>query len=272
MRMGIICPAAEYPRLYQAAAIGGTAVMHADSPDALARSFGAAKAPEIVVWLAHNWNGNDWRVILRLCGAYPRLRVVCLTDEPSVAWTTAREERIIVLPSAADGESIRRTLTALAECSALPAVGSAPEDSAERPLALAPGLVFDPALRSVINNGVVHPLPGKELEMLCFLLRRRGRFVSTEELLRGLWDEYTGSDMPRQYIYRLRGKLRTEKAPFGLLLHARGLGYMLVPAYDSAALQLAKRYGARSGKQSREARRKVPYTGDRRSNYREVEL
>ncbi len=44
-----------------------------------------------------------------------------------------------------------------------------------------------------------------------FFIDTRDRFVTTEEILLAIWDEYTTNETVRQYIYKLRKKLYTNQ-------------------------------------------------------------
>jgi len=86
-------------------------------------------------------------------------------------------------------------------------------------------LAFDTARAEVRRAGVLLPLRPKELSVLEYLCRRRGRVVSRSQLLDACWDEThePGSNVDQVAIAALRRKLGAPP-----LIHTRrGLGYIL---------------------------------------------
>jgi DNA-binding response OmpR family regulator len=65
-----------------------------------------------------------------------------------------------------------------------------------------PNISLNIDMRYLNNNGKILPLAGKEFEMLMFFIDTRDRFVTTEEILLAIWDEYTTNETVRQYIYK----------------------------------------------------------------------
>ncbi|WP_052497740.1 MULTISPECIES: helix-turn-helix domain-containing protein [unclassified Bacillus (in: firmicutes)] len=91
-----------------------------------------------------------------------------------------------------------------------------------------PNISLNIDMRYLNNNGKILPLAGKEFEMLMFFIDTRDRFVTTEEILLAIWDEYTTNETVRQYIYKLRKKLYTNQKNFNLLIHRKSIGYTLI--------------------------------------------
>jgi two-component system, OmpR family, response regulator len=80
----------------------------------------------------------------------------------------------------------------------------------ERPAVLnAAGLALDPASRTVTRNGTALDLTSRELSVLEYLMRRRGRVVSKTELLEHCWDTaYDGGPaVVEVHMHRLRRKI-----------------------------------------------------------------
>ncbi len=174
--------------------------------------------------------------------ADPRLSISTL-DLSSVMWlriTTDLESAFQIeleLQEWIDGE---RLLLADLEQWVRQAIDEKHRGRGVQELALFPGVVFKPGLHCVEAQGEIILLTEREKDLLLYLWNRRGRFVGVDEIMGALWDEYASSDSLRQYIYRLRKKIRVPTAPARLIIHVRGLGYMLVERFDETILRLAE--------------------------------
>ncbi|HDX9612660.1 helix-turn-helix domain-containing protein [Bacillus toyonensis] len=93
---------------------------------------------------------------------------------------------------------------------------------------LYPGIFMNVDMHYLDNAGEIFPLAGKEYEMLMFFINMREKFVTTEDILLAIWDEYTTTETVRQYIYKLRKKLYTSQKNFNLIVHRKGVGYTLI--------------------------------------------
>ncbi|MFG2944494.1 response regulator transcription factor [Streptomyces adustus] len=97
-----------------------------------------------------------------------------------------------------------------------------------RPAVLtAAGLTLDPATRTVTNDGVPLDLTSREISVLEFLMRRKGRVVSKTDLLDHCWDTaFTGGPaVVEVHIHRLRRKIETAATP--VIVTLRGRGYLI---------------------------------------------
>jgi two-component system, OmpR family, response regulator len=98
-----------------------------------------------------------------------------------------------------------------------------------RPAVLtAAGLALDPASRVVTRDGAALDLTSREVAVLEYLLRRKGRVVSKTELLEHCWDvNFDGAPaVVEVHVHRLRRKI---EPPGGgpVIVTVRGEGYMI---------------------------------------------
>jgi len=93
-----------------------------------------------------------------------------------------------------------------------------------------PGAVVDLGRSEVkFKDGTRNELSEKEVELLGYLARNRGRAISRDEILQRVWRiEPRGMDTRTidMHIARLREKLRDDPAEPGIILTVRGKGYM----------------------------------------------
>jgi DNA-binding response OmpR family regulator len=88
-------------------------------------------------------------------------------------------------------------------------------------------LMIDLRRRQAFRGGDVLDLKPKELELLMFLLRNRGRAFTREQLLRDVWgyDFFGDSRTVDVHVRWLRQKIETEPAKPVRLVTVRGTGY-----------------------------------------------
>ena len=101
----------------------------------------------------------------------------------------------------------------------------------ERPAVLsAAGLTLDPASRTVLRGGTPVELTTREVAVLEYLMRHKGRAVSKAELLDHCWDPaYDGGPaVVEVLIHRLRRKIEPTSGPAAIAT-LRGEGYMIQP-------------------------------------------
>lgn len=106
----------------------------------------------------------------------------------------------------------------------------------ERPAALtAGGLRLDPAARTVLREGTVLDLTSREIAVLEYLMRRKGRVVSKAELLDHCWDPaYEGGyTVVEVSIHRLRRKIDRAGGP-SVIATLRGAGYLIEDSGEAA--------------------------------------
>lgn len=89
------------------------------------------------------------------------------------------------------------------------------------------GVVIDLSRKRVQLDGVTASLTYKEFELLQFLVLREGRTVERAELIRGLWSDADGEDVPNErtidvHVRRLRSKLGHYE---DIVRTVRGSGY-----------------------------------------------
>jgi DNA-binding response OmpR family regulator len=93
-----------------------------------------------------------------------------------------------------------------------------------------PGAVVDLGRSEVkFKDGTRNELSEKEVELLGYLARNRGRAISRDEILQRVWRiEPRGMDTRTidMHIARLREKLRDDPAEPGIIMTVRGKGYM----------------------------------------------
>jgi DNA-binding response OmpR family regulator len=98
-----------------------------------------------------------------------------------------------------------------------------------RPAVLtAAGLALDPASRVVARDGVALDLTSREVAVLEYLLRRKGRVVSKTELLEHCWDvNFDGAPaVVEVHVHRLRRKIEPQDGD-PVIVTVRGEGYMI---------------------------------------------
>jgi DNA-binding response OmpR family regulator len=101
----------------------------------------------------------------------------------------------------------------------------------ERPAVLtADGLTMDPASRTVMRDGAPVELTSREVAVLEYLMRRKGRVVSKTELIDHCWDTaYDGGPaVVEVLIHRLRRKIDPAAGP-PTIVTLRGEGYLIQP-------------------------------------------
>jgi len=114
--------------------------------------------------------------------------------------------------------------------------------SAERPsdveLTQIPGGVADFQRRELrFEDGERVELSEKEADLLCYLIRNRGRAISRDELLSSVWRLNPKGISTRtidMHVARLREKLRDQNGQHEILITVRGKGYMFAAAETTA--------------------------------------
>ncbi|HET7034773.1 MAG TPA: response regulator transcription factor [Thermomicrobiaceae bacterium] len=103
------------------------------------------------------------------------------------------------------------------------------EESVEEPVVV-DDLVIDLAANRVLRLGVPVALKPKEMELLAYLVRRRGAVCSTRQLLGEVWGyEYFGDSRTLAvHIHGLREKLGDDPSEPHLIQTMRGAGYRFV--------------------------------------------
>ncbi len=92
------------------------------------------------------------------------------------------------------------------------------------------GLTVDIARGKVTRNGEEIPLTAMEYRLLLVFLNNRGRILTRESILSGLWDtdgNFVENNTLTVYIKRLREKLEADPQNPRLIKTVRGLGYRM---------------------------------------------
>jgi DNA-binding response OmpR family regulator len=90
-------------------------------------------------------------------------------------------------------------------------------------------LVVDPLNRMVMRGDELIPISPREFAILLALLRRRGRVVTHQELLRDVWHEAPRPKAQHlsSLIFKLRHKLEPDHSPPRYILTIRSRGYLI---------------------------------------------
>lgn len=92
------------------------------------------------------------------------------------------------------------------------------------------GVVLSPELRDVTKNGIPVDVRDKELEVLIYLAKNRGRVVSPAELYEGVWGEMplpSSNNTITVHILNLRRKLEDVPSTPKLIRTVWGRGYQV---------------------------------------------
>lgn len=89
-------------------------------------------------------------------------------------------------------------------------------------------IVLNLDTQTLITKNEMTLLPGKEFELICYFLKNKGKFVTVDQILLAVWDEFSTPENVRQYIYKLRKKLEKCKTNSKVIVHKKGVGYLLL--------------------------------------------
>ncbi|MFB5663693.1 winged helix-turn-helix domain-containing protein [Alteribacillus sp. HJP-4] len=87
--------------------------------------------------------------------------------------------------------------------------------------------IFDVKGWNIIRNGKYYPLPKKEYELLYLLASNKGKIITTDEILKSIWDEITDKERVRHYIKKLRRKIGDNGTNPTTIINSPGAGYYL---------------------------------------------
>ncbi len=107
---------------------------------------------------------------------------------------------------------------------------SAKRDGAEELIRLWGGVLISPQSREVTKNGKVVDMRDRELEVLIFLSRNRGRVVSPAEIYEQVWGEMSlpsSNNTITVHILNLRRKLEDDPANPKIIRTVWGRGYQV---------------------------------------------
>lgn len=94
---------------------------------------------------------------------------------------------------------------------------------------------LDPAACTLCKDGQPVPLSPKELKLLEFFARRKGRALTRDEILNGVWgyNSFAGRRSVDRFVTTLRGKIEPDP-PSPLYIHTlREIGYKFDPPESS---------------------------------------
>ena len=92
------------------------------------------------------------------------------------------------------------------------------------------GVVLMPDIREVTKNGIVIDVRDKELELLIYLARNRGRAVSPQDLYREVWGEMplpSSNNTVTVHVLNLRRKLEDDPSAPKIIRTVWGKGYQI---------------------------------------------
>lgn len=115
---------------------------------------------------------------------------------------------------------------------------TAPVTSPQEPIQIG-RLVVHPDLHEVVLDGKPVDLTPKEFELLLFLCKYRGKVLSRQQLLHGVWDYHFLGDtrIVDVHISHLRDKIEKNARSPEYILTVRSVGYKLaVPATSESAV------------------------------------
>lgn len=97
-------------------------------------------------------------------------------------------------------------------------------------IALWNGVILNPEMREVTKNGTVLDVRDKEMDILIFLARNKGKVVSPRELYRAVWDEMplaSSNNTITVHILNLRRKLEDDPSSPKIIRTVWGKGYQI---------------------------------------------
>ncbi len=97
-------------------------------------------------------------------------------------------------------------------------------------IALWNGVILNTEMREVTKNGTVLDVRDKELDILIFLARNKGKVVSPRELYRAVWDEMplaSSNNTITVHILNLRRKLEDDPSSPKIIRTVWGKGYQI---------------------------------------------
>ncbi len=97
-------------------------------------------------------------------------------------------------------------------------------------IALWNGVILNPEIREVTKNGTVLDVRDKEMDILIFLARNKGKVVSPRELYRAVWEEMplaSSNNTITVHILNLRRKLEDDPSSPKIIRTVWGKGYQI---------------------------------------------
>jgi DNA-binding response OmpR family regulator len=97
-------------------------------------------------------------------------------------------------------------------------------------ITLSNGVVLSPESREVTKNGTLLDVRDKEMDMLIFLAKHRGKVISPRELYKAVWDEMplpSSNNTITVHILNLRRKLEDDPSSPRIIRTVWGKGYQI---------------------------------------------
>jgi len=107
---------------------------------------------------------------------------------------------------------------------------SAKSDSSAEYIKLYGGVLLSPEMREVSKDGIVIDVRDKEMDLLIYLAKNRGRVISPSELYEGVWGEMSlpsSNNTITVHILNLRRKLEENPSSPKIIRTVWGKGYQI---------------------------------------------
>jgi two-component system response regulator ResD len=206
-----------------------TATVAPDGPTGL--EMAELLSPDLVV-LDLMLPGLDGLRICRELRARSQVPIIILTA------LSAEEDRLQGLSAGADDYLTKpfspRELVLRVQ-SVLRRVNAPPARATGREVLRVGALVVDPDARQVVKAGTPVLLTNREFDLLLYLVRRPGRVLRRDELMKAVWAyDFGDPSTVTVHVRRLREKIEDDPARPRLLVTVWGVGYRFDPPAEPA--------------------------------------
>lgn len=231
----------------------GCVVVYATTLTELLHILNTGMSVQAVIWQIADRMQESLLMGEQIARQYPKVRFMVIVEgqECSELMLERLKRKAEVLCTRDHAEQVQASIGSFIDKLDVPAKFT--EELIAADIEICSGIIFKPHLHCLLKNGKLYPLPEREFQLLMFLIKNRGRFVTTEQILHTIWDEYTGPETARQYIYKLRRKLKTDKLPYPVIFYLKGVGYTLIREENHYLTELASDYAL--GSKARKAKR-----------------
>jgi DNA-binding response OmpR family regulator len=192
------------------------------------------------------WCSDGAEALLAVGAEAPDVFVVAAqtstVDAPSIVAAIRGRSNLPILVGATPGEDDLARLALDAGASAViarpydidaiaPFAIQTASDSSDGPaLFMAGPIEVDPRGHETRVRGRDVQLTQRELELLVFLIKQRGRVASSEEISRAVWGRPSDTNTVAVHVKRLREKLGDDPEHGAYIRTIRGAGYRLTPS------------------------------------------
>ncbi|GAA4726297.1 winged helix-turn-helix domain-containing protein [Brevibacillus fulvus] len=217
-------------------------VLYATGTSELLHLLNPAVSVQAVIWDLSGQMQEQLFLFEQITRQYPKVRFMVMAEEQECAGRERErlQRKIDVVCMVQNEVQVQQAISRFIDTLNVPEKFS--EELNAQDIEICSGIIFKPHLHCLLKNGKLEPLPDKEFQLLMYFIKNQGRFVTTEQILHNIWDEYTGPETARQYIYKLRRKLKTDKHSFSLIFYLKGVGYTLVREENHYLTELARSY------------------------------